>query len=55
MKITKRTIDSYIIDSLFSKGGTYDEQTALKKAIEDCNSKGIDYTMSAYVRKIHNN
>lgn len=53
MKITKRTIDKYIIDSLFSfEGYTDNEQTALRKAIADCKAGGENYTMSAYVKRI---
>ncbi len=53
MKITKRTIDKYIIDSLFSfEGYTDNEQTALRKAIADCKARGENYTMSAYVKRI---
>lgn len=56
MKITKRTIDSYIINSLFSfEGYTDNEQTALKKAIADCKAKDESFTMSAYVKKIYDN
>ncbi len=52
-KITKRTIDRYIIDSLFSfEGYTDNEQTALRKAIAECERKGEKYTMSAYVKRI---
>lgn len=53
MKITKRKIDYYIIESLFSfEGYTDNEETALKKAIADCKAKGEEYSMSAYVKKI---
>lgn len=56
LKITKRTIDRYIIESLFSfEGYTDNEQTALKKAIADCDARGINYTFSAYVKNIFDN
>lgn len=52
-RITKRTIDNVIVDSLFGEGCTDNEQTALKKIITELESKGVEYTMSSYVEKIY--
>lgn len=46
-KITKRTVNNAIVDSLFdARGYTDNEQTALKRIIADLEFKGVEYTMS---------
>lgn len=53
-KITKRTVDNAIVDSLFdARGYTDNEQTALKRIIADLEFKGEEYTMSKYVQKLY--
>lgn len=54
IKITKRTVDNAIVDSLFDfRGYTDNDHTALKRIIADLEFKGVEYTMSAYVRKLY--
>lgn len=54
VKITKRTVDNAIIDSLFdARGWTDNDHTALKRIIADLEFKGVEYTMSAYVKKLY--
>lgn len=54
LKITKKTIDNAVIDSLFdARGYTDDDKTALMRIIDDCQKNGIKYTMSAYVKKLY--
>lgn len=54
LKITKRTVDNAVIDSLFDfRGYTDNDQTALKRIIEDCQKNGIKFTMSTYVKKLY--
>lgn len=54
VKITKRTVDNAIIDSLFdARGWTDNDHTALKRIIADLEFKGVEYTMSAYVQKLY--
>ena len=55
LKIDKRMIDSYIIDSLFDfRGYTDNEETALKRILDDLkNADIINYTMSRYAEKVY--
>lgn len=54
LKITKRTVDNAVIDSLFDfRGYTDDDKTALMRIIDDCQKNGIKYTMSTYVKKLY--
>lgn len=54
MKITKKTVDNAVIDSLFDdRGYTDDDKTALMRIIDDCQRNGIKYTMSKYVKKLY--
>lgn len=53
IKITKKTIDNEIINSLFDFCGyTDDPKTALQKIIARLENEKINYTLSAYARKI---
>lgn len=56
LKIDKRMIDSYIIDSLFDfRGYTDNEETALKRILTDIeNAHIINYSMSKYAAKVYN-
>lgn len=56
LKIDKRMIDSYIIDSLFDfRGYTDNEETALKRILTDIkNAHIINYSMSKYAKKVYN-
>lgn len=52
-KITKREIDNVIIYSLFDfRGYTDNEETALKRIIEDYTEKGIEFTLSKYAENV---
>ena len=52
-KITKREIDNVIIYSLFDFRGYIDnEETALKRIIEDYTKKGIEFTLSKYAENV---
>ena len=53
-KITKRTVNNAIVDSLFdARGYTDNDHTALKRIIADLEFKGEEYTMSKYVQKLY--
>lgn len=52
MHITKRTIDNAVIDSLFKKGGTFNEFLALKYIIRQCEKRKESYTLSLYAEKV---
>lgn len=56
LKIDKRMIDSYIIDSLFDfRGYTDNEETVLKRILTDIkNAHIINYSMSKYAEKVYN-
>lgn len=56
LKIDKRLIDAYIIESLFDfRGYTDDEKTALKRILSDIeNAHIINYSMSKYAQKVYN-
>ena len=52
-KITKREIDNVIIYSLFDfRGYTDNEETALKRIIEDYTEKGIEFALSKYAENV---
>lgn len=51
-KITKRDIDNVIIDSFFDFRHTDNEETALKRIIEDYTEKGIEFTFSKYAENV---
>ena len=52
--ITKRTVDNAVIDSFFdARGYTDNDRTALKRIIADLEFKGVEYTMSTYVKKLY--
>ena len=54
LKITKRTVDDAVIDSLFDdRGCTDDDHTALARIIEDCKKNNVKYTMSKYVWRLY--
>ena len=53
IKITKKTIDNEILNSLFDFASyTDDPKTALQKIIARLEKEKINYTLSAYARKI---
>ena len=56
LKIDKRMIDSYIIDSLFDfRGYTDNEETALIRILTDIeNAHIINYSMSKYAENVYN-
>lgn len=56
LKIDKRMIDSYIIDSLFDfRGYTDNEETALLRILTDIeNAHIINYSMSRYAENVYN-
>lgn len=55
IKIDKRLIDSYVIDSLFNPyGGTLDDKTALKRILSDIeNAHILNWSMSRYAEKVY--
>lgn len=54
LKITKRTVDNAVIDSLFdARGWTDNDKTALMRIVDDCQKNGIKFTMSTYVKKLY--
>lgn len=56
LKIDKRLIDAYIIESLFDfRGYTDNEETALKRILSDIeNAHIINYSMSKYAENVYN-
>ena len=56
LKIDKRLIDAYIIESFFDfRGYTDNEKTALKRILTDIeNAHIINYSMSRYAQKVYN-
>lgn len=55
IRIDKRLIDTYIINSLFEfRGYTDNEETALRRIMDDLkNADIINYTMSRYAEKVY--
>lgn len=55
IKIDKRMIDAYIIESLFDfRGYTDNEETALRRILDDLHENGIgNCSMSKYAQKVY--
>lgn len=55
IKIDKRLIDSYVVDSLFDfRGYTDDDKTALKRILSDIeNAHILNWSMSRYAEKVY--
>lgn len=55
IRIDKRLIDKYIIDSLFNSfEGTLDEKSALKRIMEEIETaKILNWSMSKYAEKVY--
>ena len=55
IKVDKRMIDAYIIESLFDfRGYTDNEETALRRILNDLFENGIgNYSMSKYAQKVY--